>query len=88
MVVLEALACGRPLITTRVGWMNTLLRVVPAYDQLCVDPTVDDIHMRLRSLSDLDTAPLVSAARAFVLEHNSLERWAKQWQQLLAEIMD
>jgi glycosyltransferase involved in cell wall biosynthesis len=83
LVVLEALACGRPLITTRVGWMNTLLRAVPEYDQLCVEPTVDDIHARLRALSDLDTAPLISTAREFVLEHNSLERYGEHWRALL-----
>jgi glycosyltransferase involved in cell wall biosynthesis len=83
LVVLEALACGRPLITTRVGWMSTLLRAVPEYERLCVQPTVDDICTRLRELSDVDTTPLISAARAFVLEHNSLDAFGRHWQALL-----
>ncbi len=37
-VVLEALASGVPLVTTRVGWMPELLRAVPAYEALCVEP--------------------------------------------------
>lgn len=83
LVVLEALACGRPLITTRVGWMSTLLRTVPEYEQLCVESTVEDIHKRLCALSDLDTAPLSLAARAFVLENNSLNAFGQHWQELL-----
>jgi glycosyltransferase involved in cell wall biosynthesis len=83
LVVLEALACGRPLITTRVGWMRTLLDNVPEYDRLCVNPTTDDVHARLRSLADLDTEPLTSSARAFVLRNNSLEHWSKAWRELL-----
>lgn len=83
LVVLEALACGRPLITTRVGWMNTLLRAVPEYDRLCVQPTVEDVRERLLNLSEMDTAPMISAARAFVLENNSLDAYARHWQTLL-----
>lgn len=83
LVVLEALACGRPLITTRIGWMHTLLQAVPAYDRLCVQPTIEDVRERLRDLSELDTAPLISAARAFVLENNSLDAYGRHWQMLL-----
>jgi glycosyltransferase involved in cell wall biosynthesis len=87
LVVLEALACGRPLITTRVGWMSTLLQAVPEYEALCVDPTLEDIFRRLSDLDQVDSSGLTKA-RAFVLEHNSLEQWAHQWKQLLAEIMN
>jgi glycosyltransferase involved in cell wall biosynthesis len=86
LVVLEALACGRPLLTTRVGWMSTFLRAVPGYESLCVEPTVEDVTNRLLALSDLDTDNLVSVARAFVLEHNSLERYAEQWHSLLEQV--
>jgi glycosyltransferase involved in cell wall biosynthesis len=83
LVVLEALACERPLLSTRVGWMRTLLRAVPEYDALCIEPNIDDISRGLRALNATDTKGPVSAARTFVLENNSLERWSEDWQRLL-----
>ena len=82
-VVLEALACGVPLITTRVGWMGTLLAAVPEYEALCVEPVLEQLVQRLRSLGEIDTARLSAAARAFVLEHNSLDAYAASWRELL-----
>ncbi len=82
-VVLEALACGVPLLTTRVGWMSTLLAAVPEYQALCVEPVLEQLVERLRSLGEIDTEPASAAARAFVLEHNSLDAYAASWQELL-----
>jgi glycosyltransferase involved in cell wall biosynthesis len=86
LVVLEALACGRPLLSTRVGWMRTLLRAVPAYEALCIEPNIEDIAARLDTLAEIESDALVSAARTFVLENNSLERWSERWQQLIQEM--
>jgi glycosyltransferase involved in cell wall biosynthesis len=82
-VVLEALACGVPLITTRVGWMPTLLAAVPEYEELCVEPVLEQLVERLRSLEQIETEPLRTAARTFVLENNSLDAYAASWQELL-----
>jgi glycosyltransferase involved in cell wall biosynthesis len=84
LVVLEALASGRPLLTTRVGWMNTLLCEVPEYEAFCIEPDIEDIARRLRESIATDTSELCAAARAFVLESNSIERWAERWESLIA----
>ena len=85
-VVLEALSCGVPLITTRVGWMPTFLQGVPQYERLCVEPEHDEIVARLRALPTLDTASLTSAAREWIVAHNSLQSYATQWRELLADL--
>lgn len=85
LVVLEALACGRPLLTTRVGWMSTLLRAVPRYSSLCIESTTGDIAKRLRQLTAQNIDIASSQARAFVLEHNGLESWAEHWGRLITE---
>lgn len=83
-VVLEALACQVPLVSTRVGWMPTLLGGVPDYDALCVRPEHEDIVRVLRSLPAMPTADLAGAARAWVQRNNSLESYASHWRELLA----
>lgn len=86
LVILEALACERPLLTTRVGWMRTLLYAVPQYDVLCIEPEIQDIARRLRALPTIDSSGPSSAARSFVLEDNSLERWSERWRGLIGEL--
>jgi glycosyltransferase involved in cell wall biosynthesis len=83
LVVLEALACERPLLSTRVGWMRTLLRAVPEYETLCIEPTAEQIVLRLRELDEIESAELCAAARRFVLSNNSLEQWGARWRSLL-----
>ncbi len=78
-VLLEALACGIPAVTTRVGWTRTLLREVPHYEALCVSPAVPDIAARLRWLEAADTRALMEEVRTFVCAHNSLERFRTDW---------
>lgn len=82
-VVLEALACGAPLITTRVGWIRNLLREHPDYDGLCVRRDEAEIADRLTRLGELATPELVSRVRAWVAENHNLERYASRWAALL-----
>jgi glycosyltransferase involved in cell wall biosynthesis len=85
-VVLEALACGVPLLTTRVGWMRTFLERVPEYEALVIRPEVEDMADRLRSLADLDTPALTGPAQESVRERNSLTRFDRDWTALFAAI--
>jgi glycosyltransferase involved in cell wall biosynthesis len=78
-VVLEALASGTPLVTTRVGWMETFLRQVPAYRALCVWPDVGDIAARLERLADEDHSALTAAARAWMERNGSYAVFAERW---------
>ncbi|MBV9194655.1 MAG: glycosyltransferase family 4 protein [Solirubrobacterales bacterium] len=85
-VVLEALACGAPLITTRVGWMNDLLREYPAYDALCVQPNEEEIVDRLTRLSALADPKMLHQVRDWVAEHHNLDTYAARWSELLTSL--
>jgi glycosyltransferase involved in cell wall biosynthesis len=83
LAILEALASGLPVLTTSVGWMSTFLAAVPRYRALCVEPRVDSIVSRLRSLPQLARADLLADAQRFVTAENSLARWGERWRALL-----
>jgi glycosyltransferase involved in cell wall biosynthesis len=85
-VILEALACGTPVVTTRVGWTDTLLKALPRYEELCVRPEVGDIAARLRWLAGADTRELMSEVRSFVCEHNSLARFRADWLESIEQV--
>jgi glycosyltransferase involved in cell wall biosynthesis len=85
-VVLEALACGVPLITTRVGWMKQLLRELPAYDSLCVRADQEQIADRLRHLPELATPDLIGQAREYVAERHGLRQYGARWDELLSRV--
>jgi glycosyltransferase involved in cell wall biosynthesis len=78
-VVLEALACGTPLVTTRVGWMETFLRELPDYRALCVWPDAADIAARLAGLAGEDHSALTAAARAWMEDNGSYPAFAERW---------
>jgi glycosyltransferase involved in cell wall biosynthesis len=85
-VVLEALASGTPLVTTRVGWMETFLRELPAYRALCVWPQVEDVAAGLRALADDPRPELTTAARAWMERNGSYERFAERWGALIDRV--
>ncbi len=82
-VLLEALACGVPVLTTRVGSVPSLLRTVPEYEKLCVEAREDDVAAKLHQIGDVETALIVKRARAWVTKNHSLERYAARWNALL-----
>jgi glycosyltransferase involved in cell wall biosynthesis len=85
-VLLEALACGVPVLTTRVGSVPSLLRKVPEYATLCVEPREDDVVAKLRHLSGIDPSGLIGQARVWVAEQHGLEQYAASWNGLLDKV--
>lgn len=85
-VVLEALACGVPLLATRVGSIPSLLRELPDYDALCIRADELDLAAKLAHLRHADTTALTRRARAWVAEHYGLDRYAEQWSALLDSV--
>jgi glycosyltransferase involved in cell wall biosynthesis len=86
LTILEAIACGLPVITTRVAWTRTFLRALPDYDALCVEPAVADIAARLASFDPAAAAPLAERARAWVIAHNGVEAFGRMWRELIARV--
>lgn len=86
-VVLEAIACGRPIITTNIGWVRALVQAVPDYARLLGDPTIDDVSARLEALSTVDTESLTARARELVLTHNYLAGWGQRWHDLAESVL-
>jgi glycosyltransferase involved in cell wall biosynthesis len=85
-VLLEALACGTPAVTTRIGWTCTLLSELPRYEALCVRPAVADIAARLRWLEGADTRTLMEDVRTLVSTANNLERFRSDWLALIDRV--
>ncbi len=82
-VTLEGLASGIPVVTTPTGWAPELLRAVPAYAPLVVAPQPAAIAAILRRIDSPSVAVAVSAARAHVLRHHSLQAFSDAWTRFL-----
>jgi glycosyltransferase involved in cell wall biosynthesis len=85
-VILEALACATPVVTTRIGWTRTLLKAVPRYEELCVRPEVGDIAAGLRRVAHADTHELIREARSYVCKNNSLKRFCSAWLETIEQV--
>lgn len=85
-VILEALACATPVVTTRVGWTRTLLDELPRYEELCVLPEVNDIAAGLRRVANTDTRELMREVRDYICENNSLTRFRSDWLETIEQV--
>jgi hypothetical protein len=63
-----------------------LLRRIPQYDALCIEPDEHDLAAKLDYIRHTDTTAVAMRARAWVVENNSLERYAERWNGLLDSI--
>lgn len=85
-VVLEALACGVPLITTPVGWMADFLRECPAYSRFVVRPELEDLATALLAVQPDDDAAALAQAREFVQRHNGMACFQQRWLGLVSDV--
>lgn len=79
--VLEAMACGRPVLATRVGGVRDLLE--DGRTGWLMEPE-DDLEERVEEC--LAASDLGPAARAYVLEHHRPELEAERYRALYAEM--
>ncbi|MFW2512324.1 glycosyltransferase family 4 protein [Demequina sp. SO4-13] len=81
-VILEALACGVPLITTPTAWARDLGARVGGYSELLVPPRVKEITAALQTVRDSRLDSLVTAGRELVEASNSLDSFGSAWREL------
>lgn len=83
--VLEAAACGRPAITTRVGITGEV--IWPGETGLFVERTSDDLARAMLEVSRWDLEQRAAACRASVEPRHSWDVAAERWGQALAEAL-
>jgi glycosyltransferase involved in cell wall biosynthesis len=87
LAILEALACGTPVVATRIGWMKELGQTIPGYDVLLADP--DDVRgfeLALRNSTQAQTAVLL--ASEYVRSHHDRSALRAAWAIVLQRFLN
>lgn len=85
-VVLESLACERPLVSTRTGWAPTLAKEVPGYAPFILEPEVQPLAHALRRALEAPGDVPVQPAAEYVRTNLSLERFRERWSDLIDSV--
>lgn len=86
LAILEALSGGTAVVTTRVGYIPTLIDHVPGYRELTAPS--GDLDKFTNALSALSSsADAVAAATAYVRAENSLDSFATRWAAAIDDAM-
>jgi glycosyltransferase involved in cell wall biosynthesis len=88
-VVLEALATGATLVSSRVGWIPELLEAVPAYRSLTAPPHDADAFIAATGAA---TSPIadasVAAATEYVRANCSVDTFLDRWERVLIGVVE
>jgi glycosyltransferase involved in cell wall biosynthesis len=86
IAILEAMAAGTAVVTTRVGYIPTVVAMVPGYAELtAARGDVDDFARALALAPARETT--VAAVTAFVRAENGLDLFAKRWGSAIEEAL-
>lgn len=78
-VALEALACERPLVTTRTGWSADLPGRLPGFAPFVVAPEEEPLTAALRAALAGEQDALLPDAAALVRAEHRLDTFAERW---------
>lgn len=85
LAILEALACGIPVVATRMGWMEELASRIPGYGQLLAEH--DDVQGFADALCSVDASrAAVAEAGDYVRRNHDRSSFLAAWAHLLETV--